>query len=175
MALRPSLPTDYRVCWPLKCSRQILGDRKTVPGGPTATPSGSETLCGVEPFPGNKTRFAPRSTQTPRVQASAATRQHTHWQVEFGRRSFPSRKLYAKRQSRGLPQRREMLSDSLQRPVHPGIAWEHKQRYLCCVSEVSRGLKGMDWHRVPGELPFQVSFCQRLHMLTNKSLRRKKG
>ena len=112
MALRRSLPTDYRVCWPLKCSRQILGDRKTVPGGPTATPSGSETLCGVEPFPGNKTRFAPRSTQTPRVQASAATRQHTHWQVEFGRRSFPSRKLYAKRQSRGLPQRREMLSEA---------------------------------------------------------------
>ena len=36
----------------------------------------------------------------------------------------------------------------MQRPAHPGIAWEQKRKYLFCVSEVSRGLKGIDWRRV---------------------------
>lgn len=155
-----------------------------VPVSPTASPSGLEKPSGV------RGKSAPPWKQNPvfdrcpaltlGVQPSAATRlPHRTGRWGLSERSFSSQKLYAKRQSRSLPQRSETVSEAnyslfCKGQCTPEMHGHASMSTFSRSPEVSCRLKGTDGRGVPREMRFQVSFRQRLHVLTNKSLRRKK-
>lgn len=167
-------------------SWQILRKRKMVPLSPAASPSGLEKPSGVRGKPSTSLETRPcvgslLRTDTGGVQPSAATTPTTPRTRRWGlsERSFSSQKLYAETQSRSLPQRSEIVPEAnysifckgqrtLKLCGHTGMST------FSAAPEVSCRLKGIDWHGVPQEMHFQVSFCHRLHVLTNKSLGRKK-
>ena len=97
---------------------QILGDQNTVSVRPTASPSGLGKLdvcVESEYLPGSETLFAPcflHGHQESRPRQWLRLPRGTHGKVGFVRTSFPSQKLYAKRQNRGFPQRSEMGSEA---------------------------------------------------------------
>lgn len=127
-------------------------------------------LCGEWASLWKQILFAP-ALHWSRSQASAATRlpYRTHREVGFVRRKFLPEAFLLWDRVWGLsPKDRWLWSNYSifckgQRTLESQELGSAKD--LSAVSEVSRGLKGIDWCWVPREMHFQVPFCQRLYVL----------